>query len=195
MGDHRGSPLLLMDDQILKKIIEALLFTAHDPISPKQICEVIEETESAAVKDTIEKLREEYGKQERGIFIDEVAGGFQIRTIPEVSQWLKKYHQIGKYEKLSMPALETLAIIAYKQPIVRSEIEAIRGVGVDYVLKTLLEKKLIKVRGRKKAVGAPIIYGTGEEFLRYFGLGSLAELPDVKELEEKDEHERIQKEN
>ncbi len=187
-----------MDDQILKKIIEALLFTACDPVSPKQICEVIEETESARVKAAIEKLREEYGKQEHGIFIDEVAGGFQIRTIPEVSLWLKKYHQIGKHEKLSRSALETLAIIAYKQPIVRSEIESIRGVGVDYILRTLLEKKLVKVRGRKKAVGAPLIYGTGEEFLRYFGLGSLAELPDVrplKELEGKDEHERIQKEN
>ncbi len=184
-----------MHDTELRQFIEALLFTVHDPISIDQIREVIEEVSPARIREAIVSLQGEYSEVKRGICVTEIAGGFQMRTVPEGSPWLKKFHQIETREKLSKPALETLAIIAYKQPIIRSEIEAIRGVGVDHVLKTLVEKKLIKTLGRKKVVGAPIIYGTGEEFLRHFGLASLAELPEVGKLEVKDESGKAQKEN
>ncbi len=184
-----------MDDSELRQFIEALLFTVHDPISIDRIREVIEEVEPKRIREAIVSLQGEYGGDKRGICITEIAGGFLMRTAPEVSPWLKKFHQIETREKLSKPALETLAIIAYKQPIIRCEIEAIRGVGVGHVLRTLLEKKLIKTMGRKKAVGAPIIYGTGEEFLRHFGLASLAGLPEVGNLEVKDGSGRAQEEN
>ncbi len=184
-----------METKELRQIIEGLLFSAHDPVSIEQIRQVVEEIEAADVGEAVKSLQQEYDENERGICINEIAGGFQMRTRPEVSPWLKKFHQIGRRQKLSKPALETLAIIAYKQPIVRSEIEAIRGVGVDYVLKVLLEKTLIKVIGRKKAVGAPLIYGTREEFLRYFGLANLSELPKVEELEVKNELAGAQEEN
>jgi segregation and condensation protein B len=184
-----------MNDSELRQFIEALLFTAHDPISIDRIREVAEEVKPAKITETIVSLQREYGGDKRGIRITEIAGGFQMRTAPEVSPWLKKFHQVETREKLSKPALETLAIIAYKQPIIRSEIEAIRGVGADYVLKTLLEKKLVKTMGRKKVMGAPIIYGTGEEFLRHFGLASLAGLPEVGKLEVKDESGKAQEEN
>ena len=179
----------------MKKIVEAFLFTAHSPISTSEIHEVLEEVEPRNIREAVVELQEEYDRGESGIRIVRIANGFQICTRPELSSWLKKFHQIGSRQKLSKPALETLAIIAYRQPIVRSEIEAIRGVGVDYVLKTLLEKSLIRIMGRKKVVGAPLIYGTTEEFLRYFGLASLSELPEVEELEVKNESAGIQKED
>lgn len=173
----------MMDVKELKMVIEALLFTAQDPVSVDEIQEVAEGFAPRVIRETILKLQGEYESNERGIFITEIAGGFQMCTRAEFSPILKKFHQIDSRQRLSRPALETLAIISYKQPIVRSEIEAIRGVDVGAVLKTLLEKNLIKVMGRKKAPGSPIIYGTTGEFLRYFGLANLDELPEVKELE------------
>ena len=174
-----------MDVKQLKMVIEALLFTAQDPVSVDEIQEVAEGFAPRVIRETILKLQGEYESNERGIFITEIAGGFQMCTRAEFSAILKKFHQIDSRQRLSRPALETLAIVSYKQPIVRSEVEAIRGVDVGGVLKTLLEKNLIKVMGRKKAPGSPIIYGTTGEFLRYFGLANLDELPEVKELEVK----------
>lgn len=171
----------MMDVKELKMVIEALLFTAQDPVSVDEIQEVAEGFAPRVIRETILRLQEEYDN-ERGIHIAEIAGGFQMCTRAEFSAILKKFHQIDSCQRLSRPALETLAIISYKQPIVRSEVEAIRGVDVGGVLKTLFEKNLIRVMGRKKAPGGPIIYGTTGEFLRYFGLANLDELPEVKEL-------------
>ncbi len=176
-----------MDVKELRNVIEALLFTAQDPVSVDEIQKVVEQFAPEVIRETILSLQKEYDSDGRGICIVEVAGGFQMCTRAELSPILRKFHQIENSEKLSRPALETLAIIAYRQPVVRSEVEAIRGVDVGGVLRTLLEKSLIRVMGRKKTPGSPLIYGTTEEFLHYFGLAGLDKLPEVKELEVKHE--------
>ena len=172
-----------MDVKELKNVIEALLFTAQDSVSVNEIQRVVEQFPPEVIRETILNLREEYDSNGRGLCIAEIAGGFQMCTKAEFSPILRKFHQVESSEKLSRPALETLAIIAYRQPVVRSEVESIRGVDVGGVLRTLVEKNLIRVTGRKKTPGGPLIYGTTEEFLRYFGLASLDKLPEVKELE------------
>ncbi len=177
----------IMDAKELKKVIETLLFTAQQPVSVDEIHKVIEESGPEVIRETILKLKEEYEVSERGICINEIAGGFQMSTRGEFSAIVRKFHHIEDRQKLSRPSLETLAIIAYRQPVLRSEVETVRGVDVGGVLKTLLEKSLIRVMGRKKAPGNPLIYGTTEEFLRYFGLASLDELPEVEKLKVENE--------
>ncbi len=172
-----------MEVKELKRIIEAILFTSHNPVLIEEIRNVVPEVDPRNIKDAVAELQSELDSAGRGVCVNAVAGGYQMCTKPELSGWIKKFHQVERKEKLSRAALETLAIIAYKQPVIRSEIEAIRGVGVDYIMKKLLENELIRVMGRKKSVGAPLIYGTTDKFLSYFGLGSLAELPGVEELE------------
>lgn len=184
-----------MDAEELKNVIEALLFTARGPISVDEIQRVVEQFPPAVIKETIFKLRNEYEINRRGICIAEIAGGFRMCTRAEFSPFLRKFHQIESSEKLSKPALETLAIIAYKQPVVRSEVEAIRGVDAGGVIGTLLQKGLIRVMGRKKSPGTPLIYGTTDEFLHYFGLANLDGLPEMKELEVKNESAGVEKED
>ena len=169
--------------QDLKKFVEAILFTSQDPVSVDDIQGVVESFTPEKIREAVLEIQEEYNQDGHGIYIAEIAGGFQMCTKPELSSWLNEFHKIQIREKLSKPALETVAIIAYKQPITRSEIEAIRGVDVGGVLKTLGEKGLIHVLGKQKSPGNPFIYGTTQEFLHYFGLASLAELPELKELE------------
>ncbi len=172
-----------MDISELKPIIEAILFTSHNPVLIEEIRNVVPDVKPSDIKRALEELAEELGGSGRGVCINAVAGGFQMCTRSGLSGWIKKFHQVERKEKLSKAALETLAIIAYKQPVVRSEIEAIRGVGVDYIMRKLMENELVRVMGRKKTVGAPLIYGTTDKFLSYFGLSSLAELPRVEELD------------
>ena len=172
-----------MENGELKRIIEAILFTSHNPVLIEEIRNVAPEVKPQDIKRALEELQDELNSDARGVCVSAVAGGFQMCTKPGLSGWIKKFHQVERKEKLSRAALETLAIIAYKQPVIRSEIEAIRGVGVDYIMKKLLENELVRVMGRKKTVGAPLIYGTTDKFLSYFGLSSLAELPKVEELE------------
>ena len=172
-----------MENGELKRIIEAILFTSHNPVLIEEIRNVAPEVKPQDIKRALEELQDELNNDARGVCVNAVAGGFQMCTKPGLSGWIKKFHQVERKEKLSRAALETLAIIAYKQPVIRSEIEAIRGVGVDYIMKKLLENELVRVMGRKKTVGAPLIYGTTDKFLSYFGLSSLAELPKVEELE------------
>jgi segregation and condensation protein B len=171
-----------MEIEKIKPIVEAILFTTHNPVLIDEIKNVVNEAKASEIKKAVERLQEEHNGGSGGICIKAVAGGFQMCTKPELSGWIKKFHQVERKEKLSRAALETLAIIAYKQPVVRPEIEAIRGVGVDYIIKRLLENELIRVMGRKKTVGAPLIYGTTEKFLSYFGLSSLSELPKFEEF-------------
>ena len=167
----------------LKGILEALLFVNGDPLSLKRIAEILE-VDQENVKLLLAQLIQDMNQQERGLTIIEVAGGYQLCTKPHLAGFLEKLVQI-KENKLSIPALETLSIIAFKQPITKQEIEAIRGVRVDKVLANLLERNLIKELGRKEAIGRPIIYGTTEVFLKCFGLKSLEDLPELPELEEK----------
>lgn len=166
----------------IKNIIEALLFTSAHPIPLSEIFKTIE-AEPSLVKMILMELQKEYHHRDSGLQIREVAGGYEMCTKPEYAPWIKKFHRIESKTRLSKPALETLAIIAYKQPITKVEIEALRGVNVDGVVETLLSKKLIKILGRKKAIGAPFLFGTTKEFLKYFGLKKLSELPAVKEIQ------------
>jgi len=181
----------------LKPIIEALLFAAHKPLSPKEIRAVftgeggekpdpamaaykrVKESEIAA---SIEALKVDYINTERSFEIAELAGGFQIVSKPEFGPWLNRLLDVDRPHRLSPSALETLAIIAYRQPITRNEMEAVRGVNVDGVLRTLLERGLVKITGRSELPGKPIQYGTTHAFLEHFGLRDLEDLPAIEEL-------------
>jgi len=175
-----------MDRAEAKRVIEALLFTSEKPIAVDQIKEVLDEIDSKDIRAIMLELKSEYETLGRSFKIYEVAGGFQMVTEPAFAEYLKKFYKAKSKDKLTKPALETLAIIAYRQPITRAEIEDIRGVNVDGVVKTLADRLLIKITGRKDAPGRPILYGTTKEFLERFGLSSLSELPKLSEFTEAD---------
>ncbi|NTW06309.1 MAG: SMC-Scp complex subunit ScpB [Syntrophaceae bacterium] len=174
-----------------KAIIEALILTSEAPLALEKICAVLNDIEKSEVKKAIEQLIVEYNERQSGIYPAEVAGGFQFRTRPELSSWVKKLKGT-KPASLSPAALETLAIVAYRQPIVKAEIEDIRGVDVSAPLKGLLEKKLVRIVGRKDVPGKPIIYGTTKKFLEVFNLKDLSELPTLRELKELNEQKEAQ---
>jgi segregation and condensation protein B len=169
-----------------KAVLEALILASEVPLALEKICVILEGVEKAEVKETIEQLIVEYNERRSGICLVEVAGGFQFRTRPELSLWVKKLKGT-KSSSLSTAALETLAIVAYRQPIVKAEIEDIRGVDVSAPLRGLLDKKLIRIVGRKDVPGKPIIYGTTKKFLEVFNLKDLSELPTLRELKELNE--------
>jgi len=166
-----------------KSILEGLLFAAGDEgLSIKQLTSVLE-IDEATVLSIIEDLKEEYQKKERGIDLVEVAGVYQLTTKKEHAPYLKRLMETPMNQSLSQAALETLAIIAYKQPITRIEIEEIRGVKSERPIRTLSAKGLIKEVGREEGVGRAILYGTTKEFLEYFGLKTIEELPSLTEIE------------
>jgi len=169
-----------------KRIVEAILFVSNKPITIEQAKDVLEGVDGREIRRLIYELKGEYEKEGRSFQVTEVAGGFQMVTHSTYSPWLKKLYKNRQKNRLSRAALESLAIIAYRQPISRAEIEAIRGVNAEGVLATLLEKGLVKITGRRETVGRPLIYGTTREFLEYFGLNSLKELPQLKEFKEED---------
>ncbi len=171
-----------MEMQELKAALEALLFVAEGPLPLGRLREVLE-CEEAAIREALEGLRAEYAGRSGGLQIVEVAGGFQLVTRPEQGAWVRRLLQ-SKPIRLSRRALETLAIVAYKQPVTRAEIEEIRGVDAGAVLKTLLERRLIRIVGRMDAAGRPLIYGTTPAFLQHFGLKDLTELPSLREFQE-----------
>lgn len=170
-----------MSDDQAKRIIEALLFASEHPVTLKQFGEVLKSTEGD-IAAAIEELRSGYAQAGHAFTIVQVAGGYQMATDPQYAPWIKKLFRGMAQERVTTPALETLAIVAYRQPITRVEIEALRGVNVDGVMHTLLERGLIKILGRKETVGRPILYGTTKEFLQHFGLNALADLPRIEEL-------------
>jgi len=174
-----------MDREESKKIIEALLFVSDKPVSIDVLKDVVTDIEPSEVRSIMEDLNKEYAATNRSFSIKEIAGGFQMLTDPIYSRWIAALYKKGP-DKLTGPSLETLAIIAYKQPITRTDIEAIRGVNVDGVLRTLEERSLIRSKGRVDGPGRPILYGTTSEFLQHFGLRSLEELPKLKEFQEAD---------
>lgn len=164
-----------------KSLIEALLFISGEPCTLSALKNTAEMPE-AEIKQLINDLITEYKEQNRGLLIAEIANGYQMITNPHYALWIKKFKKTTSLNKLSMPALETLAIIAYKQPIIKAELEQIRGVNSDGVIKTLLDRRLIKIMGRKEMPGKPLLYSTTHEFLKYFGLKDLTDLPTLKEL-------------
>ena len=167
----------------LKHIIESLLFVAEEPLSVEKIKRITVHAETKEIKEALAALSTEYEDRRGGFYLDEVAGGFQIRTRPEYNEWIRKMIQ-PKPLRLSKAALETLVIIAYKQPIIRSDIEHLRGVDCGGVLRVLLERKLIRVLGRREIAGRPLIYATTKRFLEVFDLKDLKDLPTPKEIEE-----------
>jgi segregation and condensation protein B len=171
----------MAEDKEKKSAIEAFLFLSGDVLTLSTLKDVMGLAE-AEVNKLMAELIEEYRERNAGLLITEIAGGYQMVTNPDCAEWVRKFKTTQVSSKLSMPALETLAIIAYKQPIIRAEIEQIRGVNSDSAIKTLYEKRLIKIMGRKEAPGRPFFYGTTREFLQYFGLKDLTELPTIKDL-------------
>jgi segregation and condensation protein B len=164
------------------RIVEALLFASHSPLSPAELARADEGMDEEQVERAIQELREDYARDERAFEVVEIAGGFQLVTRPAFAPYLERFDTVPHPTRLSSPALETLAIIAYRQPLGRAEIEEIRGVGAGGVLKTLQERELIEVVGRGPGLGRPLLYGTTRRFLEHFGFRSLNDLPRPDDL-------------
>jgi segregation and condensation protein B len=171
------------DEQTLEREIEALLFASDTPLSAAKLASLTFAASSRSVMSAIGSLSASYRECKRSFTIVEVAGGYQLTTLPEFSGTVSRLFKGKKKAKLTGPALETLAIIAYKQPIGRMQIEAIRGVGCDGVLATLLERELISISGRGDGIGKPFLYSTTKKFLEYLGLKDFRDLPSFEELE------------
>jgi segregation and condensation protein B len=171
-----------VEDSQWKAILEALIFVSESPLTLDRMKEVLGGVNKRELQRLLAEMMEDYRKAERGITLEEVAEGFQFRTRAEFGEWVRKLKKV-KTTALSQPSLETLAIIAYRQPVVRMDIEKIRGVDSGGVLRTLLEKKMIKIIGKKDVPGKPIVYGTSKRFLEVFGLKDLSELPTLKDLD------------
>ena len=165
----------------LRAAVEALLFASDQPLSLSLLAESLDAPPDA-VAEALQALEADYRERAAGVQVREIAGGHLLVTSPEHSEWVGRMLRGKRKMRLSRPALETMAIIAYKQPVTKSEIEAIRGVDSSAVLATLLERNLVTIRGRSKVVGRPLLYGTTAEFLDYFGLRDLSELPRPEEL-------------
>jgi len=171
-----------LDTHDLVPLVEALIFAADGPLKAERIAEALERP-PADIRAAIEALEADYAERPRGFFLQEVAGGYQLRTHPEYADHLRKLGRSRPF-RFSRPALESLAIIAYRQPVTRAEIEYLRGVDSGSVLKTLLEKRLVRILGKKDVPGKPMIYGTTKEFLELFGLPDLSSLPTLSEFSE-----------
>lgn len=182
-----------MDDFEIKPILESLIFVSDNPVRLDTLIEILPESNKEAILEGIEQIKREYGETSKGFELLEVAGGYQFRTKPRWAEWVNRLKK-AKAVKLSRPALETLAIVAYRQPIIRPEIEEIRGVDSGWVLRTLLEKGLIRIVSRKDIPGRPIVYGTTKTFLELFNLNTLSDLPTLKEIEPPQVLEAMQKE-
>lgn len=165
----------------LAAIVEALIFASPDPVTPKMLARILDDEPAARVTAALATLRKTWADR-RGLALVEVAGGYQIVTRPEWNAWVSRLFQHHATHRLSPAALETLAVIAYRQPVTGPEIGEIRGVNVSGVLGTLLENRMIRITGRKAVVGRPFLYATTREFLMHFGLKDLRDLPKVEEL-------------
>ena len=172
-----------MERDELRSIIESLLFVSQGPLTIQRLGEVMEGVEKDDIRATLDELQAELENARRGVRLVEVAGGYQLRTAKVNADWVKKFLG-GRPARMGRATLETLAIIAYRQPITRAEIEAIRGVDVDGVINTLLDRSLIRAVARKDVPGRPFLYGTTPEFLQMFNLKDLTHLPTLKEMEE-----------
>ena len=180
-----------MEDQELKSAIEALLFVSGNPLSLDRLKGIFEDVPKERIEEQAESLRREYESRQSGVMVAAVAGGYQLATQPDLAPWIRKFRAVKVSTRLSRPALETLAIIAYKQPITRTEVEAIRGVNIGGIVRNLMERRLVKIVGKKDVPGKPMLYGTSMEFLQYFGLKDLSALPTLKEFTELEPGEEV----
>lgn len=175
----------MTDPHEMEAVIEAILFVSTDPVPRAKLLEVFDEKEREEAKAALEALLDRYREQpSHGVIADEVAGGVRLVTRPDLHGYLRRFFDVSGSNKLSMAALETLAIIAYRQPITGPEIQELRGVSPAGVIKTLLERHLVRIAGRKEVVGKPFLYATTREFLMHFGLKSLKDLPPLEQFEE-----------
>ena len=168
----------------LKPAIEAVLFVADEPLPFNQLCKILGDVNPKDVQATLNELAAAYDERESGLELREIAGGWRISTRPQQHEFIRKYLKSKPSARLSIPALETLAVIAYRQPVTVPEVLEIRGVSSSSAIKTLLEKRLIVTKGRKETVGRPMMYGTSKDFLVQFGLKDLSELPSIEDFEE-----------
>lgn len=181
-----------MDYETIKKIVEVLIFSSDRPLSLKQMKDIINEEKSTTgltadirnIEKAVNELIEKYSSDEFAFSLMQVAGNYRFATKRDFSPWLAKLNKERLKRRLSQSALETLAIIAYNQPITKAEMEGIRGVNVDYIIGSLLEKDLITIRGRADVVGRPMLYGTTDTFMEYLGINSLDDLPTLKAIDE-----------
>jgi segregation and condensation protein B len=182
-----------MDDFEIKPILESLIFISDTAVRLDTLMEILPELNKEAILEGIHKIKQECAEASKGFELIEVSGGYQFRTKPRWAEWVNRLKKT-RATKLSRSALETLAIVAYRQPIIRPEIEEIRGVDSGWVLRTLLEKGLIRMMGRREIPGRPIVYGTTKTFLELFSLNTLSDLPSLKEIEPPPTPESISKE-
>lgn len=172
-----------MDRDQQRKIVEALVMGAREPVSAARLAEVVPNATPARVRELVAELRERYDRDERAFEIWEVAGGYQIRTRGAYAPYLRQLHK-ERPLRLSRAALETLALVAYKQPVTRAEVEHVRGVDAGAVLRSLLERNLVRVAGHRDVPGRPVLYGTSRRFLEVFGLEKLEDLPTLRQIDE-----------
>lgn len=168
----------------IKRIVEALIFASDSPITENRVKNIVEELSISQIQKIVEELNAEYEERQNAFQITRIGGGYQFITRPQFSKYIKKYYKGRSRSRLSRAGLEALAIIAFKQPISRPEIDAIRGVNSDGVVRTLLERNLIYISGRSENIGRPLLYNTSSEFLQYFGINDVSELPKPKEIED-----------
>jgi len=172
-----------MDRSEQRRIAEALILGSPEPLAPARVADLIPGGTPKLVRELVEELNAEYAEQRRAFEISHVGGGYQIRTLPEFAPYLQQV-QPNRPLRLSRAALETLAIVAYRQPVTRGEVEHIRGVDAGAVMRSLLERKLVRIAGHREVAGRPLLYGTSRRFLEVFGLATLEDLPTLRDLKE-----------
>ena len=170
------------EDQHYKSAMEALLFVSDKPVVLDQFKQVFSQLTPSVLEDMLRRLQDEYAARDAGMVVVEIAGGWQMLSNSHAASYIREFYKTRTKEKLSRPALECLAIVAYKQPVGRGEVEAIRGVNSDGTIAHLLNKGLVRIVGRKEVPGRPFLYGTTKEFLEYFGLKSLEDIPKIEAL-------------
>src|SRR5208283_3449293 len=174
-----------MEDYVKKAVVEALLLVSGEPATLSSLAKATDLAEHD-IKKLLNELSSDYKLRHSGVLIAEIAEGYQMVTDPDHAFWIKRFKNINQVNKLSQPALETLAIVAYKQPVTKLEVDQLRGVNCDGLIKSLLDKRFIKIVGKKETPGRPFLYGTTKEFLQYFGLNSLSELPPISDFLKED---------
>ena len=167
-------------------VLEAVLFATDEPITPAKLAEIVGVGSAKEIPESIERLNHKYEEMDCAWRIEAIAGGYQLLTLPQYNNWLRKLVKVRSETKLTPAALETLSIVAYKQPVIRVDVEAIRGVAAGDILRQLIEKGLVKIAGRAEELGRPLLYGTTRKFLEVFGLDHLNDLPNVEDLKKPD---------
>ena len=184
VGAAVSNKLEIQDEEEAKRIVEAILFAASKPVTVSDLKRAVIGFSASQIEKLVAQLRDEYAREGRSFRIQEIAGGYECSTEPRFAPWITQVERERQLRHATQSALETLAILAYKQPVARAEVEDLRGVDVSGVLGTLLERDLIKIVGRKEVPGRPFLYGTTEKFLAHFGLKSLEDLPNISEIKE-----------